>query len=90
MVNSSVKEKSNKPQAANFCPEKLDCLNYCVAGMLSRCGAGPTWQKQKKCKYYKKSTIRDRCMHYIEALNGHCDCVDAQREVRRHQNPEDK
>ena len=89
MANSSAKEESNKRQQANCCREKPDCQNYCVSGMLSRCGAGPEWQKQKKCKYYKRSTIRDRCMHYIETLDGHCDCVDAQREVRRQQNSED-
>jgi hypothetical protein len=89
MANSSEKEKSNKPQADSCRPERLDCLNYCVSGMLSRCGAGPEWQKQKKCKYYKRSTIRDRCMHYIETLGGHCDCVDAQLEVRRQKDLED-
>lgn len=89
MANSSAKEKYNKPQPANCCQGKRDCLNYCVSGMLSRCGAGPEWQEQKKCKYFKKSTIGDRCMHYIEALDGHCDCVDAQREVRRRLNSKD-
>jgi len=89
MANFGEKEKSNKPQADGRYPERQDCLNYCVSGMLSRCGAGPEWQKQKKCKYYKRSTIHDRCMHYIETLDGHCDCVDAQREVRRQQNPDD-
>ena len=89
MANPSANEKSNKPQPADCCPGKRDCLNYCVSGILSRCGAGPEWQKQKRCKYYKKSTMRDRCMHYIETLGGHCDCVDAQTEVRRQQDSED-
>ena len=89
MANYRTKEKSLKPVPDNCRPERLDCLNYCVSGLLSRCGAGPEWQKQKKCKYYDKSTIRNRCMHYIETLDGHCDCADAQREVRRQQDPKD-
>jgi hypothetical protein len=89
MANSSGNEKPNKSQPDRCCPQKLDCLNYCVAGTLSRCGAGPEWQKQKKCIYYKRSSIRERCMHYIEALDGHCDCVAAQREVRRQQDPDE-
>jgi hypothetical protein len=29
----------------------------------------------------QKSTTRDKCMHYIKALNEHCDCAGAQREI---------
>jgi hypothetical protein len=86
-VNSSVKEKSNISQPDTCHPENLNCLNYCIPGILSRCGAGPKVHEQKKCRYYRKSSIRDQCMHYIVALNGHCDCVDAQRDVRRQQGP---
>ena len=84
-----MKENSQKPQSDKRCPEKLNCLNYCVTGLLSQCSAGPYLKKKKKCKYYKKATIRDQCMHYIEPFNGHCDCVDAQREVRRQQDSKD-
>lgn len=89
MANSSAKENPNKPRADNCGPGKPDGLNYCVGGLLSRCGAGPEWHAQKKCKYYKRSTIHHRCMHYIEALDGHCDCADAQREVRRQLDSDD-
>ena len=89
MENIRVKENSHKPQSDKCCPKKTNCLNYCVAGLLSQCSAGPYLKEQKKCKYYKKATIRDQCMHYIEALNGHCDCVDAQKEVRRQQDSKD-
>jgi hypothetical protein len=61
---------------------KLGCANYCVAGLMSRCGAGTVWNEQKRCKYAEKSTVRNRCMHFIEAIDGHCDCVEAQRELR--------
>jgi hypothetical protein len=29
-----------------------------------------------------QSTVSNRCMYYIEAIDGHCDCVEAQREMR--------
>ncbi|MGD9046365.1 MAG: hypothetical protein PVG06_21835 [Desulfobacterales bacterium] len=61
---------------------RLGCANYCVAGLMSRCSAGTEWNAQKKCKYAEKSTVSNRCMHFIEAIDGHCDCVEAQRELR--------
>jgi hypothetical protein len=62
---------------------KLEYNNYCVSGIMSRCSAGTVWEEQKKCKFSKKSSIAERCMHYIIALDGHCDCVDAQREISK-------
>ena len=61
---------------------RLDCANYCVAGLMSRCSAGSVWNAQKRCKYAEKSTVSNRCMHFIEAIDGHCDCAEAQRELR--------
>ena len=61
---------------------RLGCANYCVAGLMSRCSAGTVWTTQKRCKYAEKSTVSNRCMHFIEAIDGHCDCVEAQRELR--------
>jgi hypothetical protein len=49
---------------------------------MSRCSAGLIWHEQKKCKFARKSTVGERCMHYIESINGHCDSVEAQRELR--------
>jgi len=57
----------------------LVSVNYCIPGTMSRCSAGLIWQEQKKCKYAIKSTVSNRCMHYIESIYGHCDSVDAQR-----------
>ena len=68
------------PNHQNQC-SKLDYANYCVPGVMSRCSAGIVWENQKKCKFSKKSSVSDRCMHYIESLEGHCDSVDAQRET---------
>ena len=60
----------------------LVSVNYCIPGIMSRCSAGLIWQDQKKCKFAKKSTVGDRCMHYIESIYGHCDSVEAQRELK--------
>jgi len=60
----------------------LENISYCIPGIMSRCSAGSTWEKQEKCKFSKKSTIRNRCMHYIKSLDGHCDSVEAQRELK--------
>lgn len=49
---------------------------------MSRCSAGAVWNDQKKCKYADKSTVRNHCMYFIEAIGGHCDCAEAQRELR--------
>ncbi len=62
---------------------RLGYTNYCVAGLMSRCSAGTVWNEQKKCKFAEKSTVSNRCMHYIEAIGGHCDCEEAQRELRK-------
>ncbi len=59
--------------------EKRRCVNCCVGGIMSRCGAGPRPADQARCRFFKRSTTSDRCMHYIVALDGHCDSVDAQR-----------
>ena len=62
---------------------RLVRLNYCVPGVMSRCSAGAIWDDQKRCKYARRSSVRDRCMYYIEAIGGHCDCVEAQQELRK-------
>jgi len=32
--------------------------------------------QQKNCIFYKKSTISDRCMHFM--FDEYCDCLEAQ------------
>ena len=61
---------------------RLVRTNYCVPGVMSRCSAGLVWNDQKKCKYAVKSTVRNRCMYFIEAIGGHCDSVEAQLVLR--------
>jgi len=78
-VSSSNKRARHMQNNLQRC-SKLVNANYCIPGMMSRCSAGAVWENQKKCRFSKKSTSGDRCMHYIIALDGHCDSVDAQRE----------
>jgi hypothetical protein len=59
----------------------LKPLNFCVPGILSKCGAGTTWSGHRHCTFAKKSGFSDKCMHYIEAIDGHCNCVDAQKDA---------
>ena len=82
-------EKSDAPQPDKCRSAMQDYINYCVPGIMSRCRAGAVWPDQQKCKYYKKATTRDKCMHYIEALGGHCDCAAAQRESSSRPNRDD-
>jgi hypothetical protein len=46
---------------------------------MSTCGAGAGLREQMACRFFKKSSFADRCMHYSLVVAGHCDCVDAQR-----------
>ena len=84
---SSLKNESEKINSLQQSGRKLDCINYCVSGLMSRCSAGAGWEDQKRCKFYEKSTVSNRCMYYIEAIDGHCDCVDAQKEIRMKECP---
>jgi hypothetical protein len=62
--------------------KECDSLNCCVSGFMSKCGAGPLAINQRACRFFKLSSCGDRCMHYCVALDGHCDSVDAQREMK--------
>jgi len=79
MAASDNDQKYNQLYRGQRRCAELVSVNYCIPGIMSRCSAGSIWRDQKKCKYANKSTVRDRCMHYIEPLAGHCDSVDAQR-----------
>lgn len=58
-------------------------VNCCIAGFMSRCGAGPCIIDQHACKFFRKSSAGERCMHYCVSIDGHCDCVVAQDELKR-------
>jgi hypothetical protein len=61
--------------------QRPQCVNLCRPGMMSRCGAGNHLMRQQKCRF-KPSSDRDRCMHFIQARDGHCDSLAAQTEPR--------
>jgi len=81
MDRSKKETKINTLQSAHRA-HRPDCVNYCVSGLMSRCSAAAVLEDQKRRRFYEKSTISNRCMYYIEAIDGHCDCVDAQKEIR--------
>jgi hypothetical protein len=54
-------------QIEKFCFCKRDMMSVCTAGSKS---------EQKKCKFYKKSSFTDKCMHFM--FDEFCDCVEAQ------------
>ncbi len=47
---------------------------------MSEC-IGNTIEEQNKCKYYKKATHRQRCMHKV--FSTYCDCLDAQMDAEK-------
>ncbi len=59
----------------------LKSINFCVPGLLSQCGAGTTWAEQQVCRFAIISSFANKCMYYIESLDGHCDNVDAQKDA---------
>ena len=70
-----------KPQNSIRSQTNLKAVNFCVPGILSKCGAGTTWSSHRYCTFANKSDFSDKCMHYIEAIDGHCDCVNAQKDA---------
>lgn len=49
---------------------------FCKPGLMSQCTADRSGQK--KCRFYEKSMVADKCMYCIENLNNHCDSHNAQ------------
>ncbi len=59
----------------------LKSINCCIPGLLSKCGAGVTWAEHRVCRFAIKSSFADKCMYYNESTDGHCDCLDAQKDA---------
>ena len=59
----------------------LASTNFCIPGMLSKCGAGTSWAQQRRCRFAVKSAFGNKCMYYNLAMDGHCDCIDAQQDA---------
>jgi hypothetical protein len=61
--------------------QNVQKINYCITGILSKCSAGASWSEQRFCKFSIKSDYASKCMYYIESIDGHCDCLEAQKEA---------
>lgn len=61
---------------------RMEAVNLCEPGFMSHCSAGNQWEYQKRCRFYRKASIANRCMHYRAALGDHCDCAEAQHSMR--------
>ena len=72
--------KNNFQRSVRHQPN-LKPFNFCVPGILSKCGAGTSWSGHRHCTFAKKSRVSNKCIHYIEAIDGHCDCIDAQKDA---------
>ncbi len=59
----------------------LKPANYCIPGILSKCGAGTTWAGHRHCRFSIKSDFSNKCMYYNRSMDGHCDCMDAQKDA---------
>ena len=60
-----------------------DVINYCRKPAYNEYSmfwcAAPLIKYQKDCKFYAKSSVANRCMHYRRDINRHCDCIEAQK-----------
>jgi hypothetical protein len=61
--------------------QNLQKVNYCIPGILSKCSAGTSWADQMLCKFSIKSDYANKCMYFIESMDGHCDGLDAQKDA---------
>jgi hypothetical protein len=69
-------------ESLNERTEKCSGANCCIAGFMSKCGAGPLLIDQRACRFFRMSSTGGRCMHYCVSLDGHCDSVEAQLEIK--------
>ena len=78
---SSSDDKTDKMRSSVGNQQNLTTLNYCRPGIFSTCGSGDAWTGHRLCKFARKSEFANKCMHYIESRDRHCDCLDAQKEA---------
>ena len=79
----STKDKIDINLISAKAQQNLEKTNYCIPDILSKCSAGTSWNEQKICKYAIKSDYSNKCMYFIESIDGHCDCMDAQKDALR-------
>lgn len=81
MVMDHTDDKIETRSISGESRQNLKSINYCIPGILSKCSGGISWAEQKVCKFAIKSDYANKCMHFIESIDGHCDCPDAQKEA---------
>jgi hypothetical protein len=59
---------------------QIEKLSFCKRDMMSICTAAGEGE-QRKCKFYKKSSFTDKCMHFM--FDEFCDCVEAQVAIQQ-------
>lgn len=74
-------EKTDKARLAVQNQLNLRSVNLCIPGLLSKCGAGTTWAEQRFCSFAVKSDSAYKCMYFNQSIDGHCDCIDAQKDA---------
>lgn len=82
MEKSDLNESPSRIKCERGSDKKTECRNYCACEIMSKCTAGSSWREHRECKFSRKSSSGDHCMYYRDTINGHCDCVDAQRELK--------
>jgi hypothetical protein len=81
MIKPKSKQTTDHIHRSQNTRSRAETTNFCISGIMSHCGAGTNWQEQKRCKFAQKSSISNKCMYYIESIDGHCDCLEAQLEI---------
>ena len=77
----SSDDKKDKARLSVQTHFNLKSVNHCIPGILSKCGAGTTWTEQRLCRFAVKSDFANKCMYYNQTMEGHCDCIDAQKDA---------
>lgn len=57
-------------------------VSFCKRDIMLICAAAGE-SKQKNCKFYKKSSFTDKCMHFM--FDEYCDCLEAQVAIQQTQ-----
>jgi hypothetical protein len=55
-------------------------VSFCKRDIMSICTAASE-SEQKNCKFYKKSSFTDKCMHFM--FDEYCDCFEAQVAIQQ-------
>ncbi len=79
----SSDQKAEKAKLAAQDQMNFKWVSHCIPGILSKCGAGKAWAKQRLCGFAVKSDYANKCVYYNASMDGHCDSIDAQEDARK-------